>query len=589
MTAQTEPLETLNNDVNLVDPVALTGSIEEQSSRERLKIFSKFLSDTLLRDLVAGRTSLNHQESDYPAAVLFADVFGFTNLTEKLMGQYGREQAIGAEHLTFMLSDYFDHLVAVVLEHNGDVVKFAGDAMLIMFPCSDVRLGLQRATSCGVEMQRVAKQVSARILQQHNVILSLKVAVSSGDIVGLVLGGVLGRWEYAVISDAIADVGRLGDAALPHDVLISAENLVLIDAKVEAKVEGSELETDVRGAGIFNVIKTPSWDLAIEHQPIELAASLEPIVRCFVPAAVASRIAAGQSDTALLGELRRVSVLFINLPQFTTDISIDQAQKIVTTIQQACYGQRGSLDKISCDDKGVSVIAGFGVPPMSAEDDPIRAVKAAMNIHRILNSMGLGVSIGVASGPVYCGTLGDEHRCEYTLMGDVVNTAARLMSIANDGVLCDAITVEASRSEIEFDPGILTNLKGKDEAVETFRPLNLKVSDIKSSVSIIGREQELNTLVEAIGHFNKPEYARAVVIEGEAGMASRCYSTPSSKASWRSIRMLFIGPVRVPCKFLFTVYGVSYFTRHLALAGFLVIATRRRIYSTWLRILAVFG
>jgi class 3 adenylate cyclase len=546
MTAQSESSEALNSDVNLVDPVVKTGSVDEQRSRARLKIFSKFLSDTLLRDLVAGRTILKHQESNYSAAVLFADVSGFTNLTEKLMGQYGREQAIGAEHLTFMLSDYFDHLIDVVLEHNGDVIKFAGDAMLIMFPCTDVRLGLQRATSCGVEMQRVAKQVSARILQQHKVVLSLKVAVSSGDIVGLVLGGVLGRWEYAVISDAIADVGRLGDAALPHDVLISAENLALIEAKVGGKVGGEvevkTLETEVRGTGICNVISTPDWSLAIEPQTIELAATLEPIVRCFVPAAVASRIAAGQSDTALLGELRRISVLFINLPQFTTDISIDQAQKIVTTIQQACYGQRGSLDKISCDDKGVSVIAGFGVPPMSAEDDPIRAVKAAMNIHRVLNSMGLSVSIGVASGPVYCGTLGDKYRCEYTLMGDGVNTAARLMSIANDGVLCDSITVEASRSEVEFDQGVLTNLKGKDEAVETFRPLNLKVSEIKSSISIIGREQELEVLVQAIGYFNTLEYARAVVIEGEAGMGksvlldafNQSLSTEHSNAFYRA-------------------------------------------------------
>ncbi|MFT6031792.1 MAG: class 3 adenylate cyclase, partial [Arenicella sp.] len=510
MTAKVQASGQLDSDVKgagLMDQASVS---EELSSRKRLQVFSKFLSDIVLKDLVAGRITLNHQKSQYQAAVLFADVSGFTNLTEKLMGQYGREQAVGAEHLTFMLSDYFDHLIAVVMAHDGDVIKFAGDAMLIMFPCSDAKLGLRRATTCGVEMQRVAREVSERILQQHKVVLSLKVAVSYGDIVGLVLGGVLGRWEYAVVSDAISDVGRLGDAALSHDVLINAKNLGFIDA--------AEVEVEVRDTDVYNVKKTPEWDLAIEPQLIELPPSLEPILRSFVPAAVASRIAAGHSDTALLGELRRISVLFINLPQFTTDISVDQAQKIVSTIQQACYGQRGSLDKISCDDKGVSIIAGFGVPPMSAEDDPVRAVKAAMNIKRLLNSMDLSVSIGVASGPVYCGTLGDKHRCEYTLMGDGVNTAARLMSIANDGVLCDSITVQSCRHQIEFDQGVSFKLKGKDLAVEVFRPVSLKVSADKERVSIIGRKRELHMLIEAVADCKGNQHARSVVIEGEAGM-----------------------------------------------------------------------
>jgi class 3 adenylate cyclase len=510
MTAKVQTSGQLDSDVKVAGSVEQASVSEEQSSRNRLQVFSKFLSDVVLKDLVAGRITLNHQKSEYQAAVLFADVSGFTNLTEKLMGQYGREHAVGAEHLTFMLSDYFDHLIAVVMAHDGDVIKFAGDAMLIMFPCSDAKLGLRRATTCGVEMQRVAREVSARILQQHKVVLSLKVAVSYGDIVGLVLGGVLGRWEYAVVSDAISDVGRLGDAALSHDVLISAQNLALIEA--------AEVEAEARDTEVYNVKKTPKWDLAIEPQLIELPPSLEPIVRCFVPAAVASRIAAGQSDTALLGALRRISVLFINLPQFTTDISADQAQKIVSTIQQACYGQRGSLDKISCDDKGVSIIAGFGVPPMSADDDPVRAVKAAMNIKRLLNSMDLSVSIGVASGPVYCGTLGDKHRCEYTLMGDGVNTAARLMSIANDGVLCDSITVQSCLDHIEFDQGVSFKLKGKDLAVEVFRPLGLKVSASKESVSIIGRKRELRALIEAVSDSKVNQHARSVVIEGEAGM-----------------------------------------------------------------------
>jgi len=509
MSSDSKSLEHVDNAGSIAGLVS--SSAAEQAGDKRFNVLSKFLSNTLLRDLVAGRAGLTPQSSHYQAGVLFADVSGFTNLTEKLMGKYGREQAVGAEHLTLMLSDYFDHLIAVVMAHDGDVIKFAGDAMLIMFPCSDVEPGLKRATSCGVEMQKVAKEVAARIHAQHQVVLSLKVAVSFGNITGLVLGGVLDRWEYAVLSDAIADVGRLGDVAESHDVLIGAKHLEVISQGQ------SEVKSELRNTDVFNVKDVPSWDLKIEKQPIQLAPSHEPTIRCFVPATVTSRIAAGQSDTNLLGELRRISVLFINLPDFASDTTVEQAQKIVATVQQACYGQRGSLDKISCDDKGVSIIAGFGVPPMSAEDDAIRAVKAAMNIERLLTSMKLSVSIGVATGPVYCGMLGDKYRCEYTLMGDGVNTAARLMSIANGSVLCDDVTVEAAGTDIKFDPGATFNLKGKDEAVDAFRPLDAKIVSTHSTVSIIGRESELSTLANAIECCNKASYARCVVIEAEAG------------------------------------------------------------------------
>ncbi|WP_353411985.1 adenylate/guanylate cyclase domain-containing protein [Arenicella sp. 4NH20-0111] len=508
----TEHLQPENKTITSLEPTSSSASLSNSDIRalERLDVFSKFLSEALLKDLAEGQISLNHQSKEYPAAVLFADVSGFTNLMEKLMGQYGRGQAIGAEHLSMLLSDYFDHLIEVVKDHQGDVIKFAGDAMLILFPCTNGKLGLKRAVSCGVAMQKVAKDVSAKILKQHRVSLSLKVAVSSGNIVGLVLGGVLGRWEYAVLSNAISDVGRLGDVALPDDVLISADCI--------SQINSDELHSEQRAIGVYNVTHTPDWELKTNQQPFTLTPDIESKVRCFVPAAVASRIAAGQTDAALLGELRRVSVLFINLPQFKVDISIELAQQIVTTIQQVCYGQRGSLDKISCDDKGVSIIAGFGIPPMSAEDDPLRAVKAAMNTNKLLKKMGLDVSIGVASGPVYCGTLGEKYRCEYTLMGDGVNTAARLMSLADGGVLCDSVTAEACSDEVQFDKGRSVNLKGKDLSVDIYRPLTLTSTTSELNISLVGRKKELDYLNESVNDFDENRHAKCVVIEGEAGM-----------------------------------------------------------------------
>ena len=477
---------------------------------QRLVAFSKYLSRTLLHNMAAGRTSLAADRRHFHAAVLFADVSGFTKLTERLTGQYGSDKAIGAEHLTFLLSDYFDHLIEVVLAHGGDVIKFAGDAILILFPEDDRSLALKRAATCGVKMQKVAQTISDRLRREEDVDLSLKVAISAGEIAGLVLGGILDRWEYAVLSRAIGEVGRLGDEAQPDDVMIGESDLALLGPV-------GIVETP-RTSGMHSLSAVPEWDLQLTEDILNLAPPLEPMMRSFVPAAVASRISAGQTDTQLVGELRRVTILFINLPDFGWEMELQQTQKIITTIQEACYAQRGSIDKISCDDKGVSVIAGFGVPPMSAEDDPVRAVKAAMNMVSLLQNMGLRVSIGVASGPVYCGTLGNQYRQEYTLMGDGVNTAARLMTKAEGGVLCDSATRDACDDDIEFADGISFNLKGKSQQVTAFSPVSLRTLETTEFRQLVGRQQELATLVDALDDLYKDRRARTVVIEGEGGI-----------------------------------------------------------------------
>ena len=77
------------------------------------------------------------------AGVMFADVSGFTKLTEALAESAqafdGSSSAMGgAEQLTRIINRYFDKMIAVIVRYGGDVLKFAGDAMLVMFPAAPV-------------------------------------------------------------------------------------------------------------------------------------------------------------------------------------------------------------------------------------------------------------------------------------------------------------------------------------------------------------------------------------------------------------------------------------------------------------------
>ena len=486
---------------------------QKSDAGSALNVLSKFVSSGLIKRITEGQTQLEAQAFDFPAAILFADISGFTTLTEQLADQYGVEKAVGAEHLTLLLSEYFDSLNEVVLAHQGDVIKFAGDAVLIVFAHHDSAISLKRAIACGSRMQEVAKNLSDRFAAEHDVTLSLKVMVSHGEVRGMVLGGVFNRWEYTILSEALSIIGQLGDVALPGEVMITESQLNTLGL--------NHLDHATQYEGAVSVHNLPEWDLELEESTTSITQSKAEVLSQFVPAAVAKRLSAGQVDLGLVSELRTITVLFINLPNFTPQIELGHAQKIITTAQQVCYGQRGSIDKISSDDKGVSIIAGFGVPPMSAEDDAERAVKAALNLKKTFNSMGVDVSIGVATGPVYCGSLGDRVRCEYTLMGDGVNTAARLMTKAGLGVLCDASTRASCSESIVFEKLESLHLKGKTKSTAAFKPVadagSPESNELKEQV-LYGREYELGSLDDLLKSFQSSQDKKCVFLIGEAGM-----------------------------------------------------------------------
>ena len=100
------------------------------------------------------------------------------------------------------------------------------------------------------------------------------------------------------------------------------------------------------------------------------------------------------------------------------------------------------------DDKGSTLIAVWGLPPKTHEDDPLRAVKASIAIHRALEEQNVSCSIGITTGRAFCGAVGSDERREYAMVGDVINMAARYMGQAmktKTDILCDKATFQSCR------------------------------------------------------------------------------------------------------------------------------------------------
>jgi hypothetical protein len=206
-----------------------------------------------------------------------------------------------------------------------------------------------------------------------------------------------------------------------------------------------------------------------------------------VPGAILARLDAGQ--TAWLSELRHVSVLLLRLPDLDdiTPGTLRKATDVVREVQEALYEYEGSVNKLGVDDKGTTLVAAFGLPPVAHEDDPVRAVRAALGIQAQLRRHRVPFAIGIATGRAFCGSVGSELRREYTMIGRVVNRGARLMQTALDDVVCDRATQQAANAKLTFERLPPRQVKGVAEPVVVFRPRGLRPTRGAPGRSLVGR------------------------------------------------------------------------------------------------------
>ena len=476
-------------------------------------IYARYVPRLVLKRLERESRALDEPSSErFAGAVLFADISGFTPLTEAFAAQ-GPE---GAEALTRILNDYFGRLTTIVSAHGGDVLKFAGDALMALWQgggqdgdAAAPAEACRRALACSLEMQ---SQLAGYQAEGHP--LSLRVAIGVGDGVVLHLGGQFNRWEFAVAGVPLNQVGEVGERAHPGEVLVSADVWSQVMGHAEGTPVGAaDAETPYK---VTAASPLPPRPMA----PMEaLPETLESALRGYLPAAITRRIMAGQTD--FLGELRRLTILFVNLPDLHHDTPLELAQTAFRSLQRALYlPWEGSINKLSVDDKGISLVAALGLPPFAHEDDAARGVQAALAMHEALAGLGQRCSIGVASGRVYCGSMGGSGRQEYTIMGDKVNLAARLMQHADGFVLCDQPTAERSDAQISYDAPRMLTVKGKREPLPVYRPRGVKQRNEVEHASevMIGRERESGILLDALDDLIEHGQSSLVYVEGEAGV-----------------------------------------------------------------------
>ena len=222
-----------------------------------------------------------------------------------------------------------------------------------------------------------------------------------------------------------------------------------------------------------------------------------------------------------------MTCLFCDLVGFTAraeQLDPEDVRRVLqpyhTQVRSELERRGGTVEKFIGD----AVMAIFGAP-IAHEDDPERAVRAALAIRDSLAEDGeLEVRIGVTTGEALIALGARPEAGEGMASGDVVNTAARLQTAApTNGILVDETTYRATERVISYRESQSVDAKGKSAPVVVFEALEAKARfgvDVRplGSTGLVGRREELDTLISTLDRARREREPQLVTLVGVPGI-----------------------------------------------------------------------
>jgi len=495
------------------------------------------------------------------ATLLFADIAGFTAMSERLT-QLGRE---GAEVITGIVNDYFAAMLEVIAHHNGDLFKFGGDALLVCFNDDD---GAGRACRAALEMQQVMDRFAVIETIQGTFNLRMKVGMGTGTLFLASLGSSQ-NLEFAVMGPALGQMACAENLAEAGEVIVDRATL---------DGAGTTVAAGERSPGFYRLTQTtggprepPFYDKSRAPDKEQTGWLIERLdaLTPYLPPGILERIVTSPERRMIEGEHRLVTVLFANFygideiiaalgpdPQRATPGRPDELTAILnrhfTTMQEIIHKYGGIVNKIDTYAVGYRIMALFGAP-LAHEDDSARAVHAALEMQEALAPFaGLPTSagrfslkqrIGINTGHVFAGNMGSELRQEYSVMGDEVNLAARLMGVAAEGqVLISQSTARQVEKDFEWQEREPVKVKGKRQPVPNYqvrRRVAPREDRLTTRGVFFGRQKEL-AIARALVDAALAGHGAVLDISGDRGIGkSRLIAELSARAGERGMATLY--------------------------------------------------
>jgi len=459
---------------------------------------SAYIPQDRLRALV-NNSSLPDRTS---GAALFADISGFTSLTDSLYKSLGSRR--GAEELTRQLNAVYSALIAEVEICGGGVISFAGDAIICWFDRGkdELNVAASLALSAGMGMQRAIEAFPE---------LSLKVAIASGNARRFVVGDPSIHLVDTIAGATVARISMGEILANKGEVLVDEATLNFLGDSLAIK------EWRKEDGERFGVVKAFSGSVT-EIQNKETSTLSAADMQHWVLRSIYER---AETDS-FMADFRPCAALFIRFTglDYEADDAQTQLDIFIKQIQTIAERYEGVLLQLTIGDKGSYVYVNFGA--LSAhEDDGRRAVKAALELR---NKTELQLQMGITQGLMRVGAYGGETRKAFGALGDDVNLAARLMTAASvNEILLTSNLHMAVAEDFTFEPHASLPMKGKAEPLQVFavtgerkqRAIRLQEPDY--ALPMVGRLEELGILNDKLDAAAKGQ-GQVVAIVAEAGL-----------------------------------------------------------------------
>ena len=259
-------------------------------------------------------------------------------------------------------------------------------------------------------------------------------------------------------------------------------------------------------------------------------------IQSYLPKGLTEKILAQRGR--IEGERRQVTIMFCDMKGFTPlteKIGPDETFSLMDQVYEILIHKVNDYQGTVNELRGDGILAFFGAP-IALEDAPQRAIRSALAIQREMTKFNetmrsnmdippVLLRIGINSGPVVVGTVGNDLRVQFTAMGDTINMASRMEGLAEPGTTyVTEETFNLTEGFFRFEALGAKKVKGKDQPMNVYRVITpttrrtrFDVSTERGLTRFVGRERELELLLDA---FERAKIGRgqAFSIMAEAGV-----------------------------------------------------------------------
>ncbi len=403
-------------------------------------------------------------EQNFMPAHMVQDPAALQRDYEKLRASYELSQAIGGELDV-------DRLLAKILDAAFSLLSADRGVILLYDEEKELKPRCVRTRNPKADGEEV--MLSTTIIEE---VLRDKAAVLSSD------ASVDSRFQGA---HSIIMQGIRSSMAVP--LLHGGEvfGIMLLDSQIAAN---AFTEKDLQ---LFQNVANQAA-IAIQNslfaQKLEQEAITRERFQRLLSPAIAEQVVNGNVEVKKGGELRDTTVLFSDIRGFTSMSENMRPQEVVDMLNdyfelmvEIIFDNEGTLDKFVGDE----IMALFGAP-VAHDDDPLRAVRTGLTMLQVLETgfnaprrvqglPELQIGIGINSGECLAGYLGSSKALEYTVIGDTVNTGARLCSLAEAGqCLISEATYQAVKDHFDVVELPMQQVKGKRLALKVYNVVGFR-------------------------------------------------------------------------------------------------------------------